>query len=227
MFSEKTRGYGKMNLAFYSDAKPDQNKSFDIEVVKLMPNKEARWAFIPSQTDSDRKYYRRFIDYYSSLEYRNFEYLDFDLEFEQNNLARLNEFDAVYLSGGNTFYFLSRIKQTGADSALRDFAKLPGKVLVGVSAGAMIMTPTIMNTVIQHQIKGDFEELNKCGLTDYSGLALVNFEFVPHFTVESKGEMIKKYVPQTNNKVYGCPDGSGIIVSGINAHLIGAVTELS
>ncbi len=216
-----------MNLVLYSHAKPEQNAEFDQEVVKLISNKESKILFIPSQTDSEGQYFKKFVDYYSSLGYSDFDYLDLDEQFKHEDLLRLAEYDVIYLSGGNTFYFLNRIKQTGADIKLREFAELPGKVLVGVSAGSMILTPTIMNTVIQHQIIGDFKELNTTGLSDFSGLGLVNFEFIPHFSQENKGAMASRYLPQTTNTVYGCPDGSGIIVKENEIGLFGPVLKLN
>lgn len=52
------------------------------------------------------------------------------------------EFDAVYVTGGDTGYLLERVKTTGFDKIIKKMV-YAGKVYVGVSAGSMIATPNI------------------------------------------------------------------------------------
>lgn len=215
-----------MKLVFYSDFDKEKNKVLDKKVVELINNSTANFSFIPSQTDVTEKHFNKFKEYYSGFGFNNFECFDIDEEFDQKKLQSLINSDIIFLSGGNTFYFLEKIKTNHIDDVLQKFSKTPEKILIGVSAGAMIMTPTIMNTVVQHKITGDFEALNKSNLEDFSGLNLVNFEFIPHFSEVNKGQMIKKYLPETKNVVYGCPDGSGIIINGNNIFLSENIIKL-
>jgi peptidase E len=92
----------------------------------------------------------------------------------------------INLSGGNTFRFLKSIKERGAESRLVEYAR-NGGILIGVSAGAMILTPSIESAFIC----GD---VNTVGLSDLEGLELVSFFFDPHSSkqdtnlVKLKGE---------------------------------------
>lgn len=110
---------------------------------------------------------------------------------------------------------------------LKDYARRDNTTLIGVSAGSMIMTPTIRTTAIYHQHKGDFDALNELGLSDFTGLGLVNFEFVPHFVMDTKGQYVEEFVRGSTNTIYGCPDGSGIVVYDDNIEFYGDVFELN
>ena len=53
------------------------------------------------------------------------------------SLDELNDFDAVYFTGGSPQYLLERINETGFRRSLRDFVH-KGGVYVGVSAGSIV-----------------------------------------------------------------------------------------
>lgn len=81
-------------------------------------------------------------------------------------------------------------------------------VIIGVSAGAIIMTPNISYS----QLCGDENEI---GLTDLKGLALVNFHFVPHAI---KGETIAQDLlfksQQDSSKVVVASDRDWMVIDG-------------
>ena len=54
-------------------------------------------------------------------------------------IDELQQYDVVYLCGGNTTYLLERINATGFNIALIDYIKTDGMV-IGVSAGSLIFS---------------------------------------------------------------------------------------
>ena len=95
-----------------------------------------------------------------------------------------------------------------------------GGVLIGVSAGAILMTPDITTS----SLCGD--ELIP-GEKDFSGLGLVDFAFVPHygygrFTLDD----VKKYAREKQRAVYAARDTGALIVNRNAVKCIGDVTKI-
>ena len=121
-----------------------------------------------------------------------------------------------HLSGGNTFEFLRWLRAFGLLDALRAYAH--DAVLVGVSAGAILMTPDIGSAALCGDERGA-EQL------DDAGLGLVDFCVRPHFDGSAEAtEGWLRYSSSVSGLVYGVPDGSGVIVNGGVVELVGAVS---
>ena len=87
------------------------------------------------------------------------------LDLEQNptrtQIREALKSEIVYLAGGNTFFFLHHLKRLGMLPLLRAFVRRGG-VYAGLSAGALIMTPTIELA----GIRGLDPDDNEIGLRD-------------------------------------------------------------
>ncbi len=59
---------------------------------------------------------------------------------------KLNQFDVVYICGGNTKYLLERMNEQGFHKVLKDYIKNDG-IVVGVSAGSIIMAQNLENNL--------------------------------------------------------------------------------
>jgi len=109
------------------------------------------------------------------------------------------------------FYWL---RKRGSISPLRDYVA-NGGVLIGVSAGAILITPEISTT----HICGETPSHN---LNDLSTLNLVDFAFLPHTNkIESVEKKIVEYSKMHKRRLFGCKDGDGIIVNGDSIQCIG------
>ena len=84
--------------------------------------------------------------------------------------------DAIYLAGGNTFYFLHHLKRSGVFERLKRYAR-EGGAIGGLSAGAIIQTPSIGLAGYPPWDR----DANSVRLKDLRGLGLVDFEFFPHY----------------------------------------------
>lgn len=95
------------------------------------------------------------------------------------------EIDAVYISGGNTFGTLKRIRDAGFEDKIREYVK-DGVVYIGGSAGAHIACKNIAHV--------ERYDENRVCLTDLEGLGLYDGIFICHFTEERREhyESLKK-----------------------------------
>ncbi|PIR54489.1 hypothetical protein COU75_00520 [Candidatus Peregrinibacteria bacterium CG10_big_fil_rev_8_21_14_0_10_42_8] len=120
-------------------------------------------------------------------------------------VERLQEFDVIWIGGGDTYYLCYLLKETGLDQNLQKLLQ-SGIVYGGGSAGAIVVGPTI---------KG-FEENNapEYQMID-NGLSLCDFVIIPHWDDESfkdRVHSIKKYYDTTDIKTITLNDDEAIIV---------------
>ncbi|WP_297971359.1 Type 1 glutamine amidotransferase-like domain-containing protein, partial [uncultured Capnocytophaga sp.] len=102
--------------------------------------------------------------------------------------------DYIFISGGNTFYLMQELKKKGADKLLIEQIN-NGKLYIGTSAGSIIASPTI-------EFVSDMDETKKSPeLTDYSGLHLVDFYFLPHYLNFPYKEATQKIVNDYSPKI--------------------------
>lgn len=120
--------------------------------------------------------------------------------------ARLALVDVIVMSGGNTFYLLDEVRKSGFDTWLRE--NLESKVYVGISAGSIIVTPSIAIASI------DNGDVNVPAITDLTGLGFVPFEVSPHTPESVSHGGNKAYKATIKNDLYALDDESAIKVEG-------------
>jgi dipeptidase E len=207
-------------LVFYSDQVVGRSDEIDKELLNLLDKKNPKIAYIPSCSDTTRKYYKQKVEYYGRLGITDLFYFDLDKEFDESKIPELLQCDAIHLSGGDTAYFLSNIKKRGFDAIIKAYAD-NGGMLIGISAGSIIITETI--DIIK--VGEDYED--DCNLTDMKGLGLVNFEFMPHWDREIfKLEEFQGHTVKSGKTLYICRDEDGIVVRDNNIKFIGNVIKI-
>jgi dipeptidase E len=107
--------------------------------------------------------------------------------------SELDAMDGLYMCGGNTFFILKAIRESGFDKLITKFVRRGG-VYVGVSAGSIIPGPDI--SVAGFGSEGDPNDVN---LQDLTGLQLVPFTVFPHFKPHQQEE------GQAFQKTVDCP----------------------
>lgn len=116
----------------------------------------------------------------------------------------LEEADAIYLPGGNTFGFLCMLQCRNAIPKLRKFYERGGSFF-GSSAGSILMGPSIAIA--------SFADENYFGLTDLEGLGFVDFAIKPHWDWWATHEtMFRNFSKMTKTPLFGLREGQGIIV---------------
>ena len=198
-----------VNLALYSDQIIPENSAIDIRLLELMKAKTAgtRIAYVPSGPEPDRRFFNDRKWYYAQYN------LDLIWVYDLNELpspqqtADLFGCSAIHLSGGHTAGFLQRLRSSGMLDPLRNWA-LQGGILIGTSAGAILMTPTIAVDAL-------FSDERPEEVTDGGALDLLPFEFFPHLNANA-GYLTKlmTYSRHTERPIVAANDGEGVVVTG-------------
>jgi dipeptidase E len=98
-----------------------------------------------------------------------------DVEFDQPEL--LFQYDVIYISGGNPFYLLFHLKKSGADFVLKKLA-LQGTIIVGVSAGALVLGPNI------DVVNAFTPNMNIYAMNELTALEMTDALIFPHYDRE-------------------------------------------
>ena len=122
---------------------------------------------------------------------------------------KLMKNDMIFVGGGNTFFLLQELKRSGADQIIAQEVE-KGKFYIGESAGAIAACPDIGYSAVM-----DVPD-KAPGLTDYTGMGLVDFYVVPHLGHPEMGPgaemIIEKYSSELDLK--GINDYQAILVEG-------------
>jgi dipeptidase E len=95
-------------------------------------------ATIASPQKENNKYAKKSKDDLINLGIQKIEFCDV----EHDDLNFLKSSNIVFLSGGNPFYLLHHLQESGTDKILKDLFR-QDTVFIGVSAGAMVLGPSI------------------------------------------------------------------------------------
>lgn len=203
-------------LVLLSDLYFDSNDELNERIQSLFQQKQPSIGYIPSCSDPQRIYVEHTRRYYRQLGIEDVQYYDLDTEYEESRMDSLFQCDAIHLSGGNTFYFLSMLQKRNLLERLRSYVN-SGGILIGVSAGSILMTPSIRLAGY-----GEDADENHLDLKDLRALGLVNFEFAPHWDgTEVMLLSFKEYAQLHQTKVYACPDGGAVVVENESLGLFG------
>ena len=149
------------------------------------------FAFMPSEgLHGNEKYVAMSSEWRSLAEQHHAEFvlIDNDSERIEEERAKLQRANIVFITGGNTCVLLSNLRRSGLDQAIAELTYRDEYVLAGYSAGAMILTPSIEYELVAF----DPEANQVAGLADFTGLRLLDYEIAPHYIDEDQ-EMLAEY----------------------------------
>ncbi len=112
------------------------------------------------------------------------------------------DIDIVYISGGNTFKTIKRIRDCGFDNEIIRYVK-SGVTYIGGSAGAHIASANVDHVSAFDSIPD--------GMTDFNGLGLFDGILICHYTDDRKA-IYDKLVENGKYKVYCLTDDESIVV---------------
>jgi dipeptidase E len=209
-----------MTLWFFSSDDPQDNTVIDAELVKSMNRAKPKLTYIASSHLGSSYYFAEFSERFARYGVKDCTLFHPDLSFTKKALQKALRSDLIYLSGGNTFYFLKHLKKSGVARELVAFHKAGGH-MAGTSAGAIIMTKTIKTAGYPDFDRDD----NAVGITDMRALGLVRFEFFPHYTGrEIYNEELAHQSEQMAHPLYAAADGAAIAVSSEKLVFYGKIT---
>lgn len=108
--------------------------------------------------------------------------------------CKLRNNDFIYITGGNTFFLLQELKKTGADKIIIDEIN-KGKLYIGESAGAIVTSANIEYAKRMDDVK------KAPNLTEFSGLNLVDFYVIPHYTNFPFEKTVEKIIEDYSSKL--------------------------
>ncbi len=168
------------------------NLPYPIDKCKLLfiPNEKAT-----AEAISDSVYYDRMQEF--GFKKENVYVFDHNNPDKFRNL----NIDVLYISGGNTFGTLDKIRKCGFDKDIINYVK-SGVVYIGGSAGAHVASQDI-----KHVTKYDD---NNVEMTDFRGLGLFDGVLICHYTYIRKNDY-DKLCKTSEHKAYYLTDSDSIV----------------
>jgi len=120
----------------------------------------------------------------------------------------VKDFDVVYICGGNTFFLLHKVRETGFDKVLNEFVN-SGKLYLGVSAGSILAGPNI-------DIASPFDE-NDVNIKVLEGLNFTDVVVSLHYK-DVEEPIIKPFTEKF--KVIPITDDQAVYINNGNIELI-------
>lgn len=176
------------------------------ELLSRLTAATPKIGYIASMPDPQREYYQQSQQLYAELNAEMTVYLELESEFNQQALDTLLTCDVIHLSGGDTQRFLNAIKQRQLIEPVKEFAA-NGGAMVGVSAGAMLLTPSIASAILC----GDKIEGSHAALT---ALNLVPFHIAPHFEIAQLNDAnFNQQLKTLKSAAYLCSDDDALLLT--------------
>jgi|GEM_PF-233272 len=104
---------------------------------------------------------------------------------EQVLYDMLKNYDIIFVNGGNTFYLLKVVRETGFENVIKKLLD-EGKLYVGASAGSYLVCPSIEMALWGEHPKDTY------GLSDFSGMNLVPFLMHVHYELTERDLLSRK-----------------------------------
>ena len=151
----------------------------------------------------------------------NYTYTELDLDGKKENAlsGALRDAEIIYVEGGNSFYLLKSVRESGLDKVLPDLLDA-GVIYMSSSAGSYIACPTIEMATWKHQDKYDHY-----GMTDFRAMNLVPFLMSVHYN-EKYRKLLTEKIKNCKLPVKVLTDTQAILVQGHNVQLIGEGDEI-
>lgn len=210
-----------IKAVLYSDQAHSGNARINKRLLDLIGGPGKKLSYISSDVDPDGYYHRKNSQYYQQYE------LALSAPFESHKphsdtaLQALFDGDAIHLPGGDTGTCLRNLKKGAIYAPLQSWIQ-DGGIVVGVSAGAMILTPTI--AVDEFMGQSADEELP----SDPSAMNILPFEFLPHFDEKTVSmDKLLHYSIHNHNPIIACPDGCGVVVCNNQIECVGEILWIS
>ena len=180
------------------------NEKFKEQFYKIINKEEVKdkkVLYITTASDGENDIDKSWMD----NEYKTI----LNLGFEEKNIyeykigkneININDFDVIYMMGGNSFYLMDMIRKYNFDETIKN-AIDNGIIYIGSSAGSIILGNSVEYAL-------PFDE-NNVKLKDFVGLKLIDGIIIPH--ANKKEEFINTVKEKISDKLYLLYDEDGIV----------------
>jgi len=144
------------------------------------------FAYMPADGDEgDNEMYTPIWEEFADNNNAKFVFIDNSKRGDESKIEfqKILDSNILMITGGNTFTLLNHLRLSDLDDAIKQFWQKENVVLSGFSAGAIILSPSI-----QTASTGD-ADINEVGITDLTGLNIVDFEVWPHYEQNQKSQV--------------------------------------
>lgn len=179
------------------------------EILKILPKpaEQIKLAHITtaSKVEPDTSWMQEEVDEMQKL---GFQVEEIDIAGMSEDALRdaLVGKDIIYVQGGNTFYLLKHVRESGFDTIVKELIER-GVIYIGVSAGTIIAGPTIETAAW----KGTWPDENVTKLTDLTGMNLIDFNVFVHYDERYK-ESVAKESAKSNYPVKILTDDQAVLI---------------
>jgi len=193
------------------------------EILKILPNSPSKTKLAHITTAAKPQKDKRYVEKDTKLMSEvGFDVTEIDIEGKTQSQLRkiLQVFDVIYVQGGNTFYLLKVIQETGFDKVVKDLIDRE-VIYIGVSAGSIIAGPTI-ETAGWKYVEPD---RNFVKLKDLTAMNLVPFNIFVHYVPRHK-VFVAKQAAKSKYPLKIITDSQAILVVDNKFQLIGKGREI-
>ena len=166
-----------------------------------MPLDQCRVLFVPNEKATSEKirsgkYHARLQEYGFHAEHV------YVFDPKQADLFVGLKIDAIYISGGNTFQTLCKLRECGFDRVLLQYIR-SGVTYIGGSAGAHLVSQNIEHITAYDEVPP--------GMTDFSGLGLFKGILICHYT-EKRRRHYEALMAENSYRVHVLTDEDSLVV---------------
>lgn len=190
------------------------------EILKILPKPPSKLKIVHITTASkDEKNKDDVTKDTEIMRNLGFQVTEVDIEGMSERKVRklLGDKDIVYVQGGNTYWLLKCVRESGFDKVVEELLE-KGVIYIGVSAGSYIAGPSIEQASWIHTH-------NKSGLTDLSAMNLVPFMLIVHY-LPKYNNFLQQKISKSKYKFKILNDDQAILVQGNSYKLVGKGPEI-
>ena len=182
-----------------------------------IPKAQMKIGYITTASKGDRGDFSRKLKYAIKENGYDFDEIDIEGKTKEELKTFFKDKNIVHMEGGNSFYLLRAIRETGFAPLLKELLE-EGKVYIGTSAGAYMMCPTIEVSDWDETGKGRFD------VTDFTALNYVPFVLKVHYKDEQE-QKVREKLPSLQYPLRILKDGQGILVEDGKYTFVGDTEE--
>jgi len=124
-------------------------------------------------------------------------------DLSEHQVSELDQFDAVYIGGGNTFALMAELRKSGFEHHLREYVRR-NKAVYGGSAGAAVLGRDIRTV--------SYLDCNEVGLLETKGLDLAMGHAIWVHYQPQDDSLIDAFVRQYQQPVIALSERSGLVI---------------
>jgi len=203
-----------------------QNTQVDSFVLKnLHKSLPKKLCYLSPEEEYGKKEFLWTAKRFMNKGIKNCFYISLDYPFTKFHLGHLQKASLIFLGGGNTYLFLQRLRHSSFWNEIKEILQDPKKVIVGVSAGGILLT----HNIVMASIPSKTRDKNEVQTRWRSAFNLIPDLFSPHYEEfrPSFHQEIKREAKKQKKTIWGVADGAGIAYSSCTSYklLIGKVVS--